>query len=147
MAPERLVTLGLGSCVGIALYDPVSRWGGLAHIMLPDSRQFQDHGNRAKFADLAIPDMLAEMLRRGARRSRLVARIAGGAQMFTSVDRHLSFLNIGQRNTAMVRQTLEGLGIPIAGADTGGNFGRTMIFDLATGQVHIRTIGRPLKTI
>ncbi|QGP92866.1 Chemoreceptor glutamine deamidase CheD [Neomoorella glycerini] len=145
--PWHLVTLGLGSCVGIALYDPTSQIGGLAHIMLPDSSQFQDRGNRAKFADLALPDMLAEMLRRGARRSRLAAKIAGGAQMFTSGDRHLSLLNIGQRNTAMVRQTLEELGIPIIGADTGGNYGRTMIFNLENGEVHIRTIGRPVKKI
>ncbi|MDK2894782.1 MAG: chemotaxis protein CheD [Moorella sp. (in: firmicutes)] len=146
-APGRLVTLGLGSCVGIALYDPTSQIGGLAHIMLPDSSQFQAGGNRAKFADLALPDMLTEMLRRGARRNKVVAKIAGGAQMFTSGDRHLSFLNIGQRNTAMVRQTLQDLGIPITGTDTGGNFGRTMIFDLLNGEVHIRTIGRPLKKI
>ncbi|CEP69565.1 Chemoreceptor glutamine deamidase CheD [Moorella glycerini] len=145
--PWRLVTLGLGSCVGIALYDPTSQIGGLAHIMLPDSSQFQDRGNRAKFADLALPDMLAEMLRRGARRSMLAAKIAGGAQMFTSGDRHLSLLNIGQRNTAMVRQTLQELGVPIIGADTGGNYGRTMIFDLLNGDVHIRTIGRPVKII
>ncbi|MEW8957639.1 Chemoreceptor glutamine deamidase CheD [Moorella humiferrea] len=146
-APGRLLTLGLGSCVGIALYDPVARIGGLAHIMLPDSSQFQDRGNRAKFADLAIPDMLEEMLRGGARRGRVVAKIAGGAQMFTSGDRHLSFLNIGQRNTAMVRQTLEKLDLPIVGADTGGNFGRTMIFELEDGEVYIRVIGKPLKKL
>ncbi|MBC7325215.1 MAG: chemotaxis protein CheD [Moorella sp. (in: Bacteria)] len=146
-APWRLMTLGLGSCIGVAVYDPLTRLGGLAHIMLPDSTLFHDRGNRAKFADLAIPDMLAEMLRRGARRGRLTAKIAGGAQMFTSSDRHLSFLNIGERNTAMVRHTLDELGIAVTGADTGGNYGRTMIFDLVDGQVHIRTIGRPLKTI
>ncbi|WP_258359699.1 chemotaxis protein CheD [Moorella sulfitireducens] len=146
-SPRRLVTLGLGSCVGIALHDPTTRIGGLAHIMLPDSSQFQDRVNRAKFADLAIPDMLAEMLSRGACRSKITAKIAGGAQMFTSGDRHLPLLNIGQRNTAMVRQVLEELGVPITGADTGGNYGRTMIFDLMNGDVHIRTIGRPLKKI
>jgi len=146
-APDRLVTLGLGSCVGIALYDHGSRTGGLAHIMLPDSSQFQDRQKRAKFADLAIPDMLDKVLQFGGRRNRLKAKIAGGAQMFTSGDRHLSFLNIGQRNTAMVQQVLQELGIPIVAADTGGNFGRTMIFDLVNGDVHIRTIGRPLKTI
>ncbi|MGI9859976.1 chemotaxis protein CheD [Moorella naiadis] len=146
-APGRLVTLGLGSCVGIALYDSRNRLGGLAHIMLPDSSQFQDRSNRAKFADLAIPDLVASLGRQGARPGRLVAKIAGGAQMFTSGDRHLSLLNIGQRNAAMVRKTLADLAIPLVAEDTGGNYGRTMIFDLDKGDVLIRTIGRPIKVI
>ena len=146
-APGRLVTLGLGSCVGIALYDPRNRLGGLAHIMLPDSSQFQDRSNRAKFADLAIPDLVAALGRQGARPGRLVAKIAGGAQMFTSGDRHLTLLNIGQRNAAMVRKTLADLAIPLVAEDTGGNYGRTMIFDLEKGDVLIRTIGQPIKVI
>ena len=146
-APGRLVTLGLGSCVGIALYDSRNRLGGLAHIMLPDSSQFQDRSNRAKFADLAIPDLVAALGRQGARPGRLVAKIAGGAQMFNSGDRHLSLLNIGQRNAAMVRKTLADLAIPLVAEDTGGNYGRTMIFDLEKGDVLIRTIGQPIKAI
>lgn len=146
-APGRLVTLGLGSCVGIALYDPTCQVGGLAHIMLPDSSQFNSQNNRAKFADLAIADMFEEMLRLGARRAKVVAKLAGGAQMFTSGDRHLPLLNIGERNIAMARHTLQKLGIPIVREDTGGNYGRTMIFHLYDGVVHIRTIGRPIKTI
>lgn len=115
--------------------------------MLPDSSQFSDRNKRAKFADLAVPDMMDEMLRCGARRLKVVARIAGGAQMFTSGDRRLSLLNIGQRNIAAIRQILQMLKIPIINEDTGGNYGRTMIFHLDDGTVYIRTIGRPIKTI
>jgi len=146
-APGQLITLGLGSCVGIALYDASSRIGGLAHIMLPDMSQFPREKNRAKFAAPAISDMMNEMLRRGARRFKLVAKIAGGAQMFSSSDRRLSLLKIGERNVAMVRRVLQELKIPLLNEDTGGNYGRTMILQLDDGAVQIRTIGRPLKTI
>lgn len=145
--PHRLVTLGLGSCVGIALYDARTSLGGLAHIMLPDSRQFHEITNRAKFADLAIPDMLEAMLKQGARRGSITAKLAGGAQMFASLDRHLTSLNIGERNVSMAYKVLEDLGIPVLAMDTGGNYGRTMILDTTTGKVFIRTIGQPLKEI
>lgn len=145
--PARLITLGLGSCVGIALYDPRSSIGGLAHIMLPDSTGFQDISRRAKFADLAIPDLLEAMLRAGARRTSIVAKLAGGAQMYLSADRRLTILNIGERNAAMSRKVLENLGIPILAADTGGNYGRTMILDTTDGKVYIKTIGKGVKEI
>lgn len=144
--PARLITLGLGSCVGIALYDPRSSIGGLAHIMLPDSTQFQDVSNRAKFADLAIPDLLEAMLRMGARRASIVAKLAGGAQMFSAADRRFAF-NIGERNVIASRKVLGDLGIPILAADTGGNYGRTMILDTTNGKVYIKTIGRTTKEI
>ncbi|KUK12377.1 MAG: putative chemoreceptor glutamine deamidase CheD [Moorella sp. 60_41] len=145
--PQRLITLGLGSCVGIAFFDTRTSLGGLAHIMLPDSRQFQEITNRAKYADLAIPDMLEAMLKQGARRSSLVAKIAGGAQMFASADRRLLNLNIGQRNVEATVGVLKELGIPLLAQDTGGNYGRTMILDTGSGKVYIRAIGRPLKEI
>ncbi|NLC38801.1 MAG: chemotaxis protein CheD [Clostridia bacterium] len=145
--PMRMITLGLGSCVGIALWDPYEKIGGLAHIMLPDSRQFSDKSKPAKYADLAIPDMLAEMLRRGARRNAITAKIAGGAQMFSFPDKSISTLNIGQRNVEMTIQVLRSLNIPLKGRHTGRNYGRIMIFDLSSGDVYIRSIARPLITI
>lgn len=145
--PQRLITLGLGSCVGVALFDPRNSIGGLAHIMLPDSRQFQDIANRARFADLAIPDMLEAMLEQGAKQRSIFAKLAGGAQMFASADRHLTSLNIGERNAAMAYKILQDLGIPVLAMDTGGNYGRTMILDTSNGKVYIRAIGRPLKEI
>ncbi|MDN5346772.1 MAG: chemotaxis protein CheD [Clostridia bacterium] len=147
LSPARLITLGLGSCVGIALYDGVNKIGGLAHIMLPESSQFREVDNRAKFADLAIPDLLKSMLRLGARRAYITAKLAGGAQMFSSADKRLTILNIGERNTQAAQRVLASLGIPILAAETGGNYGRTMILDTSSGEVLIRTIGRPLKII
>lgn len=145
--PSQIITLGLGSCVGIALYDPYIRIGGLAHIMLPDSKQFQNKSNPAKYADLAIPDMLAEMLRQGARRSAITAKIAGGAQMFNFGDKNITTLNIGQRNVEMTKRVLSDLKIRLLGEHTGENYGRTMIFNLTDGGVLIRTIGKPLINI
>ncbi|HHX51064.1 MAG TPA: chemotaxis protein CheD [Clostridia bacterium] len=145
--PVRIITLGLGSCVGIALWDPYEKMGGLAHIMLPDSRQFSNKSNPAKYADLAIPDMLEEMVRKGARRNAITAKIAGGAQMFSFPDKTISTLNIGQRNIEMTMNVLRSLNISLKGRHTGENYGRTMIFDPSNGDVYIRTIGKPLITI
>ncbi|HHW08087.1 MAG TPA: chemotaxis protein CheD [Clostridia bacterium] len=145
--PKQIITLGLGSCVGIALYDSVTRIGGLAHIMLPDSTQFQNKSNPAKYADLAIPAMLEEMLKRGARKSTITAKIAGGAQMFNFGDKNVTSLNIGQRNVEMTKKVLQALRIPLIGEHTGENYGRTMIFRLIDGEVLIRAIGRPLISI
>lgn len=145
--PKQLVTLGLGSCVGIALYDASTRIGGLAHIMLPDSSQFQNKTNPAKYADLAIPAMLEEMLKRGAKKSAITAKIAGGAQMFNFGDKNVTSLNIGQRNVEMTKKVLADLKIPLLGEHTGENYGRTMIFRLTNGEVLIRAIGKPLISI
>ncbi len=81
-SPNAITTLGLGSCIGIALYDPVTKIGGLAHIMLPDSTQIRNNANIAKFADTGITELVSRMVRAGASRTRLVAKIAGGAKMF-----------------------------------------------------------------
>ncbi|MEG6617308.1 chemotaxis protein CheD [Peptococcaceae bacterium 1198_IL3148] len=145
-APNKIITLGLGSCVGLTLYDPKLKIGGLLHIMLPDSRQFSNVNKPAKFADLGIPLMLKELQRTGAAISRIQAKLAGGAQMFSGLDEKF-VLNIGQRNADMTRSILKQLGIRIHAEEVGGNRGRTMILDLDTGLVTIRTIGTPLKVI
>ena len=82
--PDSLTTLGLGSCVGVALYDPVTKVSGLLHCMLPDSTQFRNNTNVAKFADTGIDELIKQMKSLGANDSRLVAKIAGGAQMFAN---------------------------------------------------------------
>ncbi|MBO8137490.1 MAG: chemotaxis protein CheD [Desulfotomaculum sp.] len=145
-APDRLITLGLGSCVGLTLYDPRIKVGGLLHIMLPDSTQFRNVSKPAKYADLGIPLMIKELERRGAAASRLQAKLAGGAQMFSGKDDKF-ILNIGQRNVDMTRKILKAMGIKITAEEVGGNRGRTMILDLANGMVTIRTIGSPIKEI
>lgn len=147
LSPKRIVTLGLGSCVGITLYDPVIKLGGMVHIMLPDSRQFNRVSNPLKFADLAIPMLFKELSARGARTGRLHAKITGGAQMFTFAQSRNSTLNIGERNVAKVKEILERLCLPIIAEEVGGNFGRTMILDLENGKVFIRSAGKPIREL
>lgn len=140
-----LVCLGLGSCVGIALYDTGKRIGGLVHVLLPIS-QNSDSSNPTKFADTGIPFLLDEMIRLGASRQSIVAKIAGGSQMFSIKGRE-DKINIGARNVEVTKDTLKKLGIPLIGEDTGGNFGRTMEFFVSTGIIKVKTIGRGEKEI
>lgn len=138
--PGVLMTCGLGSCVGVSLYDVVSRVGGMAHVMLPDSTQARHSDNLAKFADTAIPQILDMLSDLGAARARLIVKIAGGAQMFSFRNGDARFA-IGDRNVEAVERAFASRHIPIVARHTGGNFGRTMILDTATGTVIIKTIG------
>lgn len=145
-SPDVLISYGLGSCIGISLYDPQAKVGGLLHIMLPDSTQSRANENKAKFADSGIPVMLDEVLRLGASKSRLVAKIAGGAQMFAFANA-TDIMRVGQRNAAASKEILQGLGIPIVGEDTGGSYGRTVQIDLSTGVYTVKTIDKGNKEI
>ena len=145
-APNRIITLGLGSCVGVTFYDPMSKVGGLLHIMLPDSKQFSDVNKPAKFADLGIPLLLKEFQRIGGRTNSIQVKIAGGAQMFTGQNAKVT-LNVGERNAEMARKVLKEMGLRLMAADVGGNRGRTMILDTANGQVTIRTVGSQQQTL
>ncbi|NLN14044.1 MAG: chemotaxis protein CheD [Tissierellia bacterium] len=140
-SPNRLITLGLGSCVGIALYNKKTKVGGLAHIMLPDSTLFTKKMKEEKFADLAIPLMVRE-INKSYDSSNLIAKIAGGASMFKFGDNDTD--SIGYKNVLAVEQKLRELGIPILGRDTGGNKGRTMMVDLEDFTVSIRTVDREI---
>lgn len=135
-APDVLVTYALGSCVGICLLDSASGVGGMSHIMLPDSTQATNGASTPmRFADTAIPMLINEMAKLGASRSRLKAKIAGGAVMFaTTSDR----FNIGERNIAAVKSALRSAGIPIIAEDTGLNYGRTVFFYPETGIMEVR---------
>lgn len=146
IAPNRIITLGLGSCVGISLYDTFSDLGGLAHIMLPDSSQFTNKTKIEKFADLAIPHMLKQLLEKGMRKRYTVAKIAGGASMFSFPDKKLT-MDIGARNVIAVRKTLEILEIPIIAEDVGGNSGRNMVLDLEDKTVQIKTAGKEIMLL
>lgn len=81
-APDGLTTLGLGSCIGLTLYDPVTKIGRMVHYMLPDSTKVSNNSNKAKFADTGIEELLKKVIAAGASKTRLVAKIAGGAKMF-----------------------------------------------------------------
>lgn len=145
-SPNKLITIGLGSCIGISLYDKEIKVGGLVHIMLPDSSIFGTVNNPIKFADLAIPILLEKMTIMGASRENIKAKISGGASMFNFSDKSM-IMDIGSRNCTAVKSILSKLSIPIIGEDTGGNKGRTMIFDTLTGIVQIRTVGLGIKEI
>lgn len=145
-APDTLISYGLGSCIGISLYDPQTKIGGLLHIMLPDSNQSRANENRAKFADKGIPDMLNELIRMGAAKSRLVAKLAGGSQMFAFANAS-DIMRVGLRNASASKEILKKLSIPIVGEDTGGNYGRTVQIDLSTGVYKVKTIDKGDKEI
>ncbi len=144
--PCVLTTLGLGSCVGIALYDPDRKVVGLAHIMLPSSQQARNNSNIAKFADTAIIRLVEDMIAIGASRSQIVAKLAGGAQMFSFNDAS-EMLRIGARNVSASKEMLQLLKIPILAEDTGGNYGRTIEISSENGKLMIRTIGHGVKEI
>lgn len=145
-APDMITTLGLGSCIGIAVYDPVTKIGGLAHIMLPDSTQMRNNSNIAKFADTGIEELIKRVTMAGANRRRLVAKIAGGAKMF-EVKGVSGVGNVGERNAIASKAKLNQLGIPLLAEDTGLNFGRTVELYPATGDFYIKAVGKPLKII
>ncbi len=144
--PARLITMGLGSCVGLTLYDPLTKIGGLLHIMLPDSSLFSEVTKPAKFADLGIPLLLKEIKRQGGRVNNLQAKLAGGAQMFSGANDKF-MLNIGERNIDSTRFILRRLGIRVLAEEVGGGRGRTMILDTASGRVYIRAVGMQIKVI
>ena len=146
-SPDVLTTIGLGSCIGIALYDPTTKISGLAHIMLPDSTQIRNNSNIAKFADTGIQKLYDDMIKAGANRSKLVPQIAGGAKMFELSNASSPGINIGEKNAIASRAKLKALGIPLIAEDTGLNFGRTVELYSETGQFLIKSVGRQEKYI
>jgi len=143
---ESLRTMGLGSCVGLVLYDELQRIAGMAHIMLPSSSITRENRiNPAKYADTAVPGLVEMMKRAGADPGRLVAKMAGGAQMFHFAGEDV--MRIGPRNGESVKEALEKLGIRLIAEDTGGNYGRTVEFDSRTGVLHIRSVQHGVKEI
>lgn len=144
VSPNGVTTLGLGSCVGIAIRDPQTKIGGLAHIMLPDSTAMRNSQlNIAKFADTGIVELVRQMERLGAVRKRMVAKIAGGATMFPFQGQgNVNVGQVGDRNVEATKAKLRELNIPIIAQDTGANYGRTVIFYPETGDYHIRAVGR-----
>ena len=146
VSPDSLTTLGLGSCIGIAIVDPATKIGGLAHVMLPDSTAIRENSNIAKFADTGIEELVKQMVEKGASKSRMVAKIAGGAQMF-SFSNNNDLLRVGERNAEASKKKLSELGIPLLASDTGENYGRTVIFHPDTGDFVIKSVGKDIKTI
>lgn len=140
-----LITYALGSCIGISFYDPMIKLGALLHIMLPERGNVKD-GNVFKFADSGIPETLRKLGAFGARKERLVCKIAGGAKMF-EMKGGGALGNIGERNAANVKRVLMAAGLRVSGEDTGLNYARTMLIDVGTGQVFVRAAGKPERVL
>lgn len=146
-APAKLVTLGLGSCIGLVVFDSTAKVAGMAHIVLPDSRGSKGLEKIGKFADTAVPAMVDEMIRKGASKARMRAKIAGGAQMFAIPGSSADFLTVGARNVKQTTIHLAKLGIVLVASDTGGNKGRTVEFATDTWMLKIKTLGKGTSEI
>ena len=133
-----IATIGLGSCVAITLYEAGAKVGALAHILLPSTALSRDTSNAAKFPETIVPVMLAEMRKLGAN-GNVEAKIVGGSSMFGSLLPN-GGVNMGERNVIATREVLAAHGIPITAEDVGGDFGRSVYFDLRDGRVRVRSL-------
>lgn len=141
--PDKLVSYALGSCVGICLYDKVLQVAGLAHILLPDSKNNMSGSiNVYKYADTAIERLVQHMEALGCQRSRITAKISGGANMFNTPG-----ISVGDKNVEAVRRELSRLKIRIVAEDVGGNYGRTLMFDSVSGMLEVKSLSHGNKII
>ena len=144
---EVIVTIGLGSCVAIALYDRSTRIGGLAHILLPSKAMSRETSNPAKFPETIIPVMLEEMRRLGSSPTAAIsAKIVGGASMFGQLTGGTG-INVGERNVAATRDVLASANIPLLAEDTGLDYGRSVYFHLDDGRVEVRSLKKGDRVI
>lgn len=144
-APHVISSLGLGSCVAVILYDTQRGIGGLAHIMLPDSRSLDGTYSPYRYADTAIATLIQGLRDRGAARRHLVAKIAGGARMFANYGK--SDNGIGAQNIMTIKRIMKAERIRLIGQDTGGHHGRSIQFHLDSGKAIVTAIGKQAKEI
>jgi chemotaxis protein CheD len=145
-AADRLVTLGLGSCVAAVLWDPVAKVGGLAHVLLPSRTLARDQSNPAKFAETAVPLLIEKMGALGATPARMSARLVGGAAMFANITAP-GVSQMGERNAQAVRDALQEARIPITAEDTGGDYGRSVYLDVASGRLEVRSVQHGVREL
>ncbi|SEN57915.1 chemotaxis protein CheD [Amphibacillus marinus] len=146
-SPDILRTSGLGSCVGVVIYDQGLKMAGMAHVMLPESKQAKKtNQNMYKYADTAIPILIEALIKDGARKFALKAKLAGGAQMFSFTSKN-DMLRVGERNIQAVKDQLEIYRIPIISEDISGNSGRTIEFSLETCLLNVRTVSKGATNI
>lgn len=138
-ADSTLVCLGLGSCVAVSAYDPTAKVAGMAHIVLP-GRSGRDDDGGAKYADTGIPRLFDQMEKNGAKRSRLIVKLVGGAQMSAAPGLDSMFM-IGEKNVEAAQKILGDLGIAIRATETGGRRGRTARMSVATGKLLVTSVG------
>jgi chemotaxis protein CheD len=145
--PATLITLGLGSCIGLVIFDQVSRTAGMVHIMLPDSREAHNIPKPGKFADTAVPLLLDELNKLGVNKSQLRAKMAGGAQMFSMPGKDSAIFAVGTRNVEATLKMLSAAGIKLVSQDTGGSKGRSVEFSTETLKFIVKTLGTGTKEI
>jgi chemotaxis protein CheD len=141
---DVLVTVGLGSCVAILLYDADARVGGLAHVLLPSPALAAPDSNPAKFPQYAVPRLLQLMAAEGARPDRVTGRLAGGASMFATLAPP-GTVQMGERNLVAARQALSSHGVPLVGEAVGGDYGRTVRFRVRDGRVQVSTVAHGIQ--
>jgi chemotaxis protein CheD len=146
LADDTLVTVGLGSCVAILLYDADARVGGMAHILLPSPALSRIDSNPAKFPQTAVPRLLELMAADGAQPRRITARLAGGASMFAALVPPGS-IQMGERNLVASREVLNTHQVPLVGEAVGGDFGRTVRFRVCDGRVQISTVSHGIQQL
>jgi chemotaxis protein CheD len=143
--PRLLAAIGLGSCIAVVLHDPEARVGGIAHVVLPARGAGCQRGGEGRYAVSAIPALVDGVAHAGASRSRLIARLAGGARMFNGLGAGL--IDLGERNLLAVREALARVGIPIVGEWVGGDFGRSLFYDPGSGEVRITSVGHGTRRL
>ena len=140
-----LACLGLGSCVAVAAWDPVARVAGMAHVVLPSS-QGRRPDSGGKYADRAITKLIEEVSAQGAVKSRLVVKIAGGAQMALTKAINPIF-KIGEQNVTAVLEAINREGLRVKAKETGGNRGRTLRMNTASGETQVSVAGEPPRKL
>ena len=144
--PAVIVTRGLGSCLGVVLYDSMKKIAALAHPMLPKIDEGRVKSNPYKFVDSAITAMLEELKKKGCQPCFLQAKIFGGAHMFSSIPIN-SVFNIGARNAEVAREIFLINNVKLIAEDIGGNSGRTIFVDTITGKVAVKTLFHGEKVV
>ena len=137
-----LCSSGLGSCIGLAMYDNKAKCSGLVHIVLPDSTQGRTNGKPGKFADTAVPALIEAMKALGARKPNMVVKAAGGAKMFNAVKGKANSFNIGERNFVAVIKHLDKYGLKLTAHDVSGSDGRTLKIICRNGTVTVKKINQ-----
>ena len=141
---DVLVTVGLGSCVAILLYDAEARVGGMAHVLLPSPALAGREAKPAKFPQYAVPHLLQLMTAEGARQERVTGRLAGGASMFAALAPP-GTVQMGERNLVAARHALSSHGVPLVGEAVGGDYGRTVRFRVRDGRVEVSTVAHGVQ--
>jgi chemotaxis protein CheD len=146
--PQLIRTSGLGSCVGVVIYDTSKKAAGMVHVMLPDSKLARlPSFNLSKYADTGVQQLVKKLLKLGIKQSSMRAKIAGGAQMFQFSSTSSEIMRIGPRNVEAVKERLSSLHIPLIGEDCGGNSGRTIEFNPDNGRLMIKTVNKGITYI